>query len=112
MSRTPPPPDLDDHTAAGSGPATADAGVRALAQATRWAESVAADPRRQLERAERKTRLMGQLTDRERDVLALRLVARLSAEEAGAVLGLTEGAVRMSQHHALLRLRALLAMEP
>lgn len=44
----------------------------------------------------------------DQDVLALRVVAGLDAEEAAEVLGKRAGAVRMSQSRALARLRALM----
>ena len=42
-------------------------------------------------------------------LLLLRVVAGLSAEETGAALGMTPGAVRVAQHRALARLRSLSA---
>jgi RNA polymerase sigma-70 factor (ECF subfamily) len=53
--------------------------------------------------------LLDQLSDAQREVLLLRVMAGLSADEAGAVLGMTPGAVRVAQHRALARLRALAA---
>jgi RNA polymerase sigma-70 factor, ECF subfamily len=50
-----------------------------------------------------------QLADRDREVLELRVVAGLSAEEAASVLGMRPGAVRTAQSRALTRLRALLS---
>jgi len=49
------------------------------------------------------------LTDDQRDVILLRVVADLSAEEVGRILGKKPGAVRVLQHRALALLRA--AME-
>jgi RNA polymerase sigma-70 factor (ECF subfamily) len=54
---------------------------------------------------------MNQLPERFREVLMLRVAAGLSAEEAGQVLGLTAGAVRVTQHRALTRLREIAALE-
>ena len=45
------------------------------------------------------------LSDDDRELLELRVVAGLSAEEAAAVLGRRPGAVRMAQSRALARLR-------
>jgi len=45
------------------------------------------------------------LSDADRELLELRVVAGLSAEEAAAVLGRRPGAVRMAQSRALTRLR-------
>ena len=41
----------------------------------------------------------------------LRVAVGLSAEETGAALGMTSGAVRVAQHRALARLRVLAAAE-
>ena len=49
--------------------------------------------------------LLGILTDRQREVLVLRVVVGLSAEETAAAVGSTPGAVRVTQHRALARLR-------
>jgi RNA polymerase sigma-70 factor (ECF subfamily) len=42
-----------------------------------------------------------------RELLILRMVSGLSAEETGNVLGMSAGAVRVAQHRALARLRQL-----
>ncbi len=47
----------------------------------------------------------GQLRPEERDVLELRVLAGLSAEEVGAIMGKGAGAVRQAQSRALARLR-------
>ena len=47
-------------------------------------------------------------TDDEQELLELRVVGRLSAEEVGEVIGKRAGAVRMAQARALSRLRSLL----
>lgn len=59
------------------------------------------------ERAQAARRLLDRLPPAHRDLLLLRVVNGLSAEETGAVLGMTAGAVRVAQHRALARLRAL-----
>ena len=51
------------------------------------------------------------LGDEDREVLELRVVAGLSAEEVGNVLGKRAGAVRMAQSRALERLRRELDCE-
>ena len=51
--------------------------------------------------------LLDQLPDAQRELLLLRVVAGLSAEETGAALGMSPGAVRVAQHRALARLRIL-----
>lgn len=44
---------------------------------------------------------LGALSDRQRQVVVLRFYLDLSAEQAGEVLGLSAGAVRMQSHRAL-----------
>jgi len=59
--------------------------------------------------------LLGQLDalpERQRDVLLLRVVSGLSAEEVAAALDLTPGNVRVLQHRALATLRGRLATAP
>jgi RNA polymerase sigma-70 factor (ECF subfamily) len=51
---------------------------------------------------------LGRLADADREVLVLRYLEQLSAAEAGAVLGVSEGAVRVRVLRALRRLRALM----
>ena len=53
-------------------------------------------------------RLLGHLTPREREVLVLRLAIGLSAEETAQAVRSTPGAVRVTQHRALGRLRKIL----
>jgi RNA polymerase sigma-70 factor (ECF subfamily) len=52
--------------------------------------------------------LLAHLTPRQREVLVLRVVVGVSAEEAAEAVGSTAGAVRVTQHRALTRLRRLL----
>ena len=54
-------------------------------------------------------RLMDQLPEQQREILTLRVAVGLSTEETAAALGMTTGAVRVSQHRGLTKLRALLA---
>lgn len=49
--------------------------------------------------------LLHRLTPRQREVLVLRIAVGLSAEETAAAVGSTPGAVRVTQHRALNRLR-------
>lgn len=58
---------------------------------------------------ERMWRLLGQLPASHREVIVLRVGVGLSALETGHVLGMSPGAVRVTQHRALNRLRALAA---
>jgi RNA polymerase sigma-70 factor (ECF subfamily) len=51
--------------------------------------------------------LLTVLTERQREVLVLRVAVGLSAEETAASVGSTPGAVRVTQHRALARLRGL-----
>jgi RNA polymerase sigma-70 factor, ECF subfamily len=55
--------------------------------------------------------LLGHLTPRQREVLVLRLAVGLSAEETAQAVRSTPGAVRVTQHRALGRLRRLLMGE-
>jgi RNA polymerase sigma-70 factor, ECF subfamily len=61
------------------------------------------------ELVERLGGLLHCLTPRQRDVLVLRIAVGLSAEETAKTVGSTPGAVRVTQHRALIRLRAALA---
>lgn len=49
--------------------------------------------------------LLTTLPENHREVLMLRIAVGMSAEEAGEVLGMTPGAVRVTQHRALVKLR-------
>lgn len=49
--------------------------------------------------------LLEQLPKTLREVMLLRVAAGLSAEETGAALGMTAGAVRVAQHRALAKIR-------
>jgi DNA-directed RNA polymerase specialized sigma24 family protein len=51
------------------------------------------------------------LTDEQREILRLRIVGGLSAEETAAALGLTAPLVRILQHLALNQLRRELGLE-
>ncbi|WP_062303999.1 RNA polymerase sigma factor [Demequina subtropica] len=50
-------------------------------------------------------RLLAGLSERQRDVLLLRVVAGLSGAETAAALGITNAAVRVTQHRAIAALR-------
>jgi RNA polymerase sigma-70 factor (ECF subfamily) len=64
-------------------------------------QAVAAD------RARRLYRLLRRLPELQREIVVLRVAVGLSADEVGAVLGMTAGAVRVAQSRALARLRTL-----
>ena len=51
--------------------------------------------------------LLDRLPEAQRELLLLRVVAGLSAEDTGAALGMSAGAVRVAQHRALAKLRTL-----
>ncbi|MCW2719768.1 RNA polymerase sigma factor ShbA [Pseudonocardia sp.] len=53
--------------------------------------------------------LLHSLTPRQRDVLVLRIAVGLSAEETAKAVGSTPGAVRVTQHRALNRLRGAIS---
>lgn len=59
------------------------------------------------ERAELARQLLDRLPPAHRELLLLRVVNGLSAEQTGQALGMSAGAVRVAQHRALTRLRAL-----
>lgn len=63
------------------------------------------------ELAERVTELVRMLPDKQREIVVLRVVVGLSAEETADAVGSTPGAVRVTQHRALGRLRKELAPE-
>jgi RNA polymerase sigma-70 factor (ECF subfamily) len=54
-------------------------------------------------------RMMSQLPEQQREILTLRVAVGLSTEETAAALGMSSGAVRVSQHRALAKLRAMFA---
>lgn len=67
-------------------------------------------PEQAAERADigrRLRRLLSHLPDAHREIVVLRVAAGLSAEDVGAVLGMSAGAVRVAQSRALARLRTL-----
>jgi RNA polymerase sigma-70 factor, ECF subfamily len=57
--------------------------------------------------AQRARALLARLPMHQRELLVLRLVTGMSAEETGHALGMSPGAVRVAQHRALARLRAI-----
>ena len=61
--------------------------------------------------AQRVRDLLARLPSRLRELLVLRVVTGLSAEETGNLLGMSAGAVRVAQHRALARLRAIVREE-
>jgi RNA polymerase sigma-70 factor (ECF subfamily) len=69
-------------------------------------EAVVADLEAQRARA-----LLARLPDHQRELVALRVLTGLSAQETGQALGMSAGAVRVAQHRALARLRAIAEQE-
>lgn len=61
---------------------------------------------------ERVEALLSGLTDEQREVLLLRIVAGLSVDETSRVVGRRPGAVRALQHRALVQLRTSLSGRP
>lgn len=57
--------------------------------------------------AQRARALVARLPRHQRELLALRVLAGLSAQETGLALGMSPGAVRVAQHRAMVRLRAI-----
>ncbi len=57
--------------------------------------------------AQRARTLLARLPRHQRELLCLRVLIGLSAEETGQALGMSPGAVRVAQHRALARLRAI-----
>ena len=61
--------------------------------------------------AERARALLARLPAHQRELLALRVLSGMSAQETGNALGMSAGAVRVAQHRALARLRAIALAE-
>jgi RNA polymerase sigma-70 factor, ECF subfamily len=57
--------------------------------------------------AERARALLARLPVHQRELIVLRVLSGMTAEETGHVLGMSAGAVRVAQHRALARLRAI-----
>ena len=55
--------------------------------------------------AQQARELLDELPDQQRRLLVMRIIAGLTADETGHVLGMSAGAVRVAQHRALARLR-------
>src|ERR1700712_1376140 len=56
--------------------------------------------------AERMNKLLAILPEKQREILVLRVVVGMSAEETAEAVGSTAGAVRVAQHRALARLKS------
>jgi RNA polymerase sigma-70 factor (ECF subfamily) len=64
------------------------------------------------ELVERTGNLLRMLTPRQRDILVMRIVLGLSAQETATMVGTTPDAVRVAQHRALNRLRRTVQRTP
>ncbi|WP_210025703.1 sigma-70 family RNA polymerase sigma factor [Pseudonocardia parietis] len=62
----------------------------------------------QVELSEEMSTLLEVLPEKHREIIVLRVVVGLSAEETAAAVGSTPGAVRVAQHRALSRLRKIM----
>jgi RNA polymerase sigma-70 factor (ECF subfamily) len=58
------------------------------------------------ESSDRMNALLRTLPEKQREILVLRVVVGMSAEETAEAVGSTPGAVRVAQHRALARLKA------
>ncbi|NYG03622.1 RNA polymerase sigma factor (sigma-70 family) [Pseudonocardia antarctica] len=65
----------------------------------------------QVELSKEMSKLLEILPDKHREIIVLRVVVGLSAEETAAAVGSTPGAVRVAQHRALARLRKMMSEE-
>jgi RNA polymerase sigma-70 factor (ECF subfamily) len=65
-----------------------------------------------MDRMSRMTTLLETLPEAQREVVVLRVAVGMSADEVANLLGMSPGAVRVSQHRALSRLRDLVARSP
>ena len=63
----------------------------------------------QADSATRMKKLLAVLPEKQREILTLRIVVGLSAEETAEAVGSTPGAVRVAQHRALARLKTEIA---
>lgn len=59
--------------------------------------------------SDRMQQLLAVLPEKQREILTLRIVVGLSAEETAEAVGSTPGAVRVAQHRALARLKSEIA---
>ena len=63
----------------------------------------------EMEASKQMETLLATLPDKHREILILRLVVGLSAEETAAAVGSTAGAVRVAQHRAIAKLKTQVA---
>jgi RNA polymerase sigma-70 factor (ECF subfamily) len=60
-----------------------------------------------LETAARVAKMLDTLPPQQAEIVRLRVAAGLTAEETAEIIGISPGAVRVAQHRALVRLRAM-----
>jgi RNA polymerase sigma-70 factor (ECF subfamily) len=73
----------------------------------RWSSEAGPEQRAlEADSASRMNELLEILPSKQREILILRVVVGLSAEETAAAVGATPGAVRVAQHRALNRLKS------
>jgi RNA polymerase sigma-70 factor (ECF subfamily) len=95
---------VDEHRRRASRPIAVPNGTEALTGAV-----AAGDDLDRIGERERVEAMLGCLTDDQREVVLLRVVAGLSVDETARAVGRRPGAVRALQHRALARLRASLS---
>ncbi|MET0453141.1 MAG: sigma-70 family RNA polymerase sigma factor [Mycobacterium sp.] len=92
----------DAHRAAGRNRAEATDTLPDRPSTTAGPEQMAIDS----ESAARMSKLLEILPEKQREILVLRVVVGMSAEETAEAVGSTAGAVRVAQHRALARLKS------
>jgi RNA polymerase sigma-70 factor (ECF subfamily) len=92
----------DAHRAAGRNKADATDALPDRASSDLGPEQMAIDS----ESAARMDRLLATLPEKQREIIILRVVVGMSAEETAEAVGSTAGAVRVAQHRAIARLKA------
>jgi RNA polymerase sigma-70 factor, ECF subfamily len=92
----------DAHRAAGRNRADATDTLPDRASSDLGPEQMAIDS----ESAARMDRLLATLPEKQREIIILRVVVGMSAEETAEAVGSTAGAVRVAQHRAIAKLKA------
>jgi RNA polymerase sigma-70 factor (ECF subfamily) len=92
----------DAHRAAGRNRADATDTLPDRASSSAGPEQMAIDA----ESSARMDKLLATLPEKQREIIILRVVVGMSAEETAEAVGSTAGAVRVAQHRALARLKA------
>ena len=92
----------DAHRAAGRNRADATDSLPDRASSAAGPEQMAIDS----ESAARMDKLLATLPEKQREIIILRVVVGMSAEETAEAVGSTPGAVRVAQHRALAKLKS------